>query len=107
MNEPTKVVEPGKSEAWMEDINWEAIASRLPANNRTDVTTGALPARSYWLLRAACGVANESIRGKGKSLMNAQVRRWESSWLKDIKFYADQNGLSFEDAFIQLATNQE
>lgn len=106
MTEPNKVVEPGKTEAWMDNIDWEAIASRLP-NNRTEVTTGALPSRSYWILRAACGVANESIRGKGKSLMNAQVRRWEPSWLKDIKFYADQNGLSFEDAFVQLATNQE
>ncbi|MFY7886878.1 MAG: hypothetical protein ACOVOV_18745 [Dolichospermum sp.] len=104
MAEPTKVVEPGKSEVWMENIDWEVIASRLPSDARTDVTTGALPSRSYWLLRAACGVANESIRGKGKSLMNAQVRRWEFSWLKDIKFYADQNGLSFEEAFVQLAT---
>ncbi len=88
------------------DINWEAIASRLPQNVRTSVTTGDLPSRSFWILKAAANCANDSIRAKSKSLMNAQVKQCEESWFDDIAFYAQQRGLSFEDAFVQLALGE-
>lgn len=98
------MVEPIQPEKWMDGIDWSDIAARLPDNPRTEVTAGSLQNRSFWILKAAVSVSNDSIRGKAKSLLNAQIRRWEASWLQDIKFYADQKGLSFEDAFVELAT---
>ena len=98
------MVEPIQPEKWMNDIDWSAIAAKLPGDTRTEVTAGSLQTRSFWIFKAAVGVSNDSIRGKAKSLLNAQIRRWEASWLQEIKFYADQQGISFEDAFVDLAT---
>ena len=96
------MVEPTKPAPWMSEIDWDKIASQLPEEIRTDINIGELPDRSFWILKAAALVSKSSIRSKAKSLLNAQVRRWEASWLEDIKFYASQKGLSFEDAFIEL-----
>ena len=97
------MTEPISPAPWMDNIDWESIASRLPADARTEVTSSALPSRSFWILKAAIGASGDSVRSKTRSLMNAQIRRWEASWLQDVKFYADQKGISFEDAFVELA----
>lgn len=88
-------------------INWDAIASRLPKVSRTTITTGELTPRNYWLIKVAARCGGDSIRGKAKALMNGSCRKWQSQWIEDIRFYAAQNGLSFEDAFIQLALGEE
>ncbi|MEL7039603.1 MAG: hypothetical protein AAFO04_28930 [Cyanobacteria bacterium J06592_8] len=89
------------------DVDWDAIASKVRAPKSTAVQTGELPLRSYILLLAASAAANDSLRQKSKSLLNAQCRRWEPDWLKDIAFYAANKGLSIEDAIVELVNNDQ
>ena len=89
----------------IDDINWDAIAPHLKSDvNR--LQTGAIPDRSYWILKAVAAAKNSSLNALTASLLNAQVRRWEDSWFKDIQFLAARHGLTFEEAFVRLALGE-
>ena len=86
-------------------VNWEVVVKGCNLPKSTRVNSGEIPVRSYILLVAAAATANDSLAQKTKSLLNAQVRRWEGDWLKDIAVYANMRGLSIEDAIIELVNS--
>ena len=88
------------------EVDWDSITPNLGKAESTRLQSGSVPERSYWILKAAAGAKNQSIANLVASLVNAQVRRWEESWYEDIKFLAARNNLTFEEAFVKLATGQ-
>ena len=88
------------------DINWRAIAEKLPVVDNTRILTGALSQHDYYFEKAFTNAANRSLAGDIQSLITAQLRRHFEERCKTIYFLAAQHGLSFEEAFIRLATDQ-
>ena len=89
----------------IDDIQWDLIAPRLTAETYR-LQTGSIPDRSFWILKAVAAAKNSSVNALTASLLNAQVRRWEESWFKDIQFVAARYNLTFEEAFVKLALGE-
>lgn len=89
-----------------EEIDWNAIASRLPKVEDTRIQTGKLADRDYWILKAGCASKKRQLAPDAASLITAQVRRWEQSWVDNIEFMAQQEGITFEEMFIKLALGE-
>ena len=85
------------------EIDWSQIAAALPkrANYRVNVQLSIM---DYWILKAAARAKMRSLAPDCASLLAAQVRRHEEQWLRQIQFLADQDGVSIEEKFIELAT---
>ena len=88
------------------DINWEANAEQLPVAKDTRILSGSLSQYDYYFEKAFTSAANRSLAGDVQSLLTAQLRRHFEARCKTIYFLAAQNGLSFEEAFVRLATDQ-
>lgn len=87
-----------------QEIDWSAIASVLPKRNTYRISV-QLSAMDYWILKAAARAKMRSLAPDCASLLAAQVRRHEEQWLRQIQFLADQDGVGFEEKFIELATD--
>lgn len=86
-----------------DEIDWEAIASRLPKLEDTRMQSGKLSDRDYWILKAGSASKKRQLAPDVASLLTAQVRRFEDEWFKNIAFQAAQEGITFEEMFIRLA----
>ena len=86
-----------------DNIDWEAIANKLPARD-TRIQTSALPDREYFILKAASEANKRKLSQNCQSLLVAQVRRWQEDWFKNIAFMAAQEGKTFEEKFVELVT---
>ena len=88
----------------LNEVDWEAIASRLPAVEDTRVQSGKLSLRDYYILKAGTASKRRQLAPDVASLVTTQIRRWEQSWFENIAFEAKQRGITFEEMFIQFAT---
>lgn len=87
-----------------EKPDWGAIAVRLPKVDDTRIQTGKLADMDFWMLKAAARVKKRGIAADAVSLLSASIRRLSNEWCELIAFQAAQEGLSFEDMFIKLCT---
>ncbi|QKQ75667.1 hypothetical protein [Nostoc sp. TCL240-02] len=90
----------------MEAPNWDEIAARLPKIDDTRVQTAKLADMDYWVLKAAAAVKKRGMAADSASLLSASVRRLTPEWCELIAFQASQEGLSFEEMFVRLATGE-
>ena len=88
------------------EVDWKAIAERLPPVENTRIISGPLSQYDYYFEKAFASAANRSLAGDVQSLLTAQLRRHFEARCKTIYFMAAQYGLSFEEAFVRLATDQ-
>ncbi len=88
----------------MEAVNWGEIASKLPKLDDTRIQTAKLSDMDYWMLKAAAAAKKRGVAADTASLLSASVRRLSSEWCELIAFQAAQEGISFEDMFVKLAT---
>jgi hypothetical protein len=89
-----------------EDIDWNAIASRIAKVEDTRIQTGKIADRDFWILKAGCASKKRQLATDAASLLTAQIRRWEQSWIDNIEFMAKQEGVTFEEMFIRLAIGE-
>ncbi|MDJ0554354.1 MAG: hypothetical protein QNJ68_07945 [Microcoleaceae cyanobacterium MO_207.B10] len=89
-----------------QDVDWDLIASNLPPAKDTRMTCGPLSQYDYYFEKAFSAAANRSVAADTHSLLTAQLRRNFEARCRTIAFAAKQNGLSFEEAFVRLATDQ-
>ncbi|MGK7895242.1 MAG: hypothetical protein AB4372_16875 [Xenococcus sp. (in: cyanobacteria)] len=88
------------------DIDWKAIAKNLPPTKDTRILSGALSQYDYYFEKAFTNAANRSMAGDVQSLLTEQLKKHFEDRCKTIYFLASQHDLSFEEAFIRLATDQ-
>ncbi len=89
-----------------QDVDWDLIASNLPPARDTRMTCGPLSQYDYYFEKAFAAAANRSLSADIQSLLTAQLRRHFEARCRTIAFAAKQNGLSFEEAFVRLATDR-
>lgn len=85
-------------------IDWEAIASRLPKQEDTRIQTAKIAEMDFWVLKAAAAVKKRGVAADSASLLSASIRRLAPEWCELIAFQAAQEGLSFEEMFVRLAS---
>ena len=88
------------------DIDWDAIAAGIGPARDTRFTCGPMSQFDYFFEKAFAAAANRSLSSDIQSLLTAQLRRHFEARCRTINFVAKQHGLSFEEAFIRLATDQ-
>ena len=88
------------------DIDWDMIARRIPPAKDTRIFSGPLSQLDYHFEKAFVASSNRSLAGDVQSLLTDQLRRHFEDRCKTIHFMAGQYGLSFEEAFIRLATGE-
>ena len=86
------------------DIDWGKIAKRLPLAKDTRISSAHLPQIDYYFEKAWCEASNRSMAADVQSLLITQLRT--KAKYEAIAFLANQHGLSFEEAFIRLATEK-
>lgn len=89
-----------------QDVDWDLIASKLPPAKDTRMTCGPLSQYDYYFEKAFATAANRSLSADIQSLLTAQLRRHFEARCRTIAFTAKQHGLSFEEAFVRLATDK-
>lgn len=90
----------------MREIEWDAIAQRLPKIEDTRVQTAKLADMDFWMLKAAAAAKKRAIANDSASLLSASIRRLSPEWCELIAFAAAQENVSFEDMFVRLATGE-
>ncbi|AUB37456.1 hypothetical protein COO91_03401 [Nostoc flagelliforme CCNUN1] len=88
------------------NVDWEAIAARLPQVEDTRVHTAKLADMDFWILKAAAAVKKRGVAADSASLLSASIRRLTPEWCELIAFQAAQEGVSFEEMFVRLATGE-
>lgn len=88
-------------------INWSEIAENTPKDQDTRIQSGPLPEREYWILKAATAANKRKLTQNSQSLLVAQIRRHQDAWFDNIAFLAAQDGKTFEQKFIELATGKD
>ncbi|NET13487.1 MAG: hypothetical protein F6K08_11825 [Okeania sp. SIO1H6] len=88
------------------DVDWATIAENLPPMENTRIISGPLSQYDYYFEKAFVNAANRSLAGDAQSLLTAQLRQHFEERCKTIYFLAKQHSLSFEEAFVRLATDK-
>lgn len=91
----------------MEGVNWSEIAARLPKIDDTRIQTAKLSDMDYWMLKAAAAAKKRGVAADSASLLSASARRLAPEWCELIAFQAAQEGVSFEEMFVRLATGAQ
>lgn len=89
-----------------QDIDWDLIASKIPPAKDTRMTCGPLSQHDYFFEKAFASSANRSVAADIHSLITTQLRQDFEARCRTIAFAAKQHGLSFEEAFVRLATDK-
>ncbi len=87
------------------DIDWDVIAKRLPKVEDTRIQTAKLADMDYWMLKAAAKAKKRTLANDSASLISASIRRLSPEWIELIAFLAAQDGITFEEEFIALASD--
>ncbi len=88
------------------DVDWKAIAENLPNIENTRIIAGSLSQYDYYFEKAYTNAANRSIASDALGILTEQFRIRFQERCRTILFIANQNGLSFEEAFVRLATDK-
>ncbi|NET46493.1 hypothetical protein [Okeania sp. SIO2B3] len=88
------------------DVDWDMIAAGISPAKDTRFTCGPMSQFDYFFEKAFVAAANRSLSSDIHNLLAAQLREHFEVRCRTINFAAKQHGLSFEEAFIRLATDQ-
>jgi hypothetical protein len=88
------------------DVDWEKIAANVPVLKDTRMSTAPLTQIDYYFEKVFCAASKRSMAADIQSLITEQLRSYKQVRCEAIAFLAKQHGLSFEEAFIRLATDQ-
>ncbi len=88
------------------EVDWKAIAEKLPHVENTRITSGPLSQHDYYLEKAFTNAANRSLAGDVQCILTTQLKTHFDAKCRAIYFMAAQHDLSFEEAFVRLATDQ-
>lgn len=91
---------------YTKEIDWEVIAKQLSVLENARILIGSLSQYDYYSEKAFANAASKSLAGDIQNILTTELRRHFETRCQTIYSIAVQHGLTFEEAFVRLATNK-